>query len=558
MYFYAYKFKIFKLINKIKKIVLNVLLVLMTLLVLISILLAIPTVQTNLAKVVTNNINKTYKTNILIDKVDLSILGNIQLKGIHIKDLHNAKMIEVNNLSTSLFNLKNAYNNKLIFDEIEVHGVSLNMITYKGDIDDNITIFSDKFDDGKPSTGSSHFLMTSNKITLNNAKFYLYDFNYRKKPLAYYKQMKGVLNNFKIKGPNISAEIRQLQFIDDRNLEVKQFDTDFKYTLTGMQFYNTKIKTETSQLSLNLNFDYKRENLKYFYDSVKVRADIKKSKLSIKDLKNFYGKLHQGSFLNFTTKINGTLNNFEIQHLNLTSNTQTKIQGDFNFINSFKEKEPFKLIADVKNLSSNRKKLIELLPNLLGNNLPKTTNLFGNFSIIGKTTITKNVIKTLSNIKSDIGIIDVDLVFNNILNIDSLKYKGVVGFENFKLGEILKDSLVGELSMKANIDGKGLSVKTLNTSVKGNITKHQYKKYTYKNIDIDGVFKNKKFVGSLISKDQNIKMNVFGLADFSRQLNLYKFKTNVSFVNFKNLNLFTRDKISLLKGGISFDLQGNT
>ncbi len=530
----------------------------MTLLVLTSILLAIPSVQTHLARLITNKLNKTYKINILIDKVDLSYLGNIQLKGIHIKDQKNAKMIDVNNLSTSLFNLKKAYDNKLIFSEIDLRGVGVNMITYKGDIDDNITIFSDKFDDGKPSTSPSSFLMTSKKVVLNNAKFYLYDFNISRKPLAFYKQMNGELKDFKIKGPNVSAKIRHLQFVDDRALDVKQFDTNFKYTLTGMQFYKTKIKTKTSELALNLNFKYKRENLKYFYDSVQVTADVESSRLSIKDLKHFYGELHPGAFLNFTTKIKGTLNNFELQNLNLLSSTNTKIKGNFKLVNSFKDKAPFKFVANIEKFTSNNKNLKELLPNLLGKNLPNVTDVLGNFTVNGKTTVTSKAIKTLSYIKSDIGNINLDLDIANIAKIDSINYKGIVELENFKLGKILKDSLVGELSMKADIDGKGISFKTLNITIKANITKHQYKNYTYKNIDIDGVFKHEKFAGKLISKDSNIKLSVAGFADFSKKMNFYKFNTNIDYVNFNNLNLFKRDKVSLLKGNIKFDLKGNT
>ena len=530
----------------------------MTLLVLLSILFAIPSVQTHLARLVTNNLNKTYKTNILIDKVDLSYLGNIQLKGIHIKDFKNAKMIDINNLSTSLFNLRKAYNNKLEFDKIDLHGVRVNMITYKGDKDDNITIFSDKFDDGKPTTTPSSFLMTTKKIILNDAKFYLYDYNFSKKPLAFYKQIKCALKDFKIKGPNVSAKIRNLQFVDNHALDVKQFDTEFKYTLTGMQFYNTKIKTKTSALSLNLNFDYKRKNLQYFYDSVQVKAVVKKSKLSIEDLKNFYGKLHPGAFLNFTTKIKGTLNNFKMSNLNLVSNNQTKIKGNFELINSFKDKAPFKLVADVKSLSSNSKKLKEFLPNLLGKNLPSTTNLLGNFSIDGKTTITNKNINTLSKIKSDIGNINVNLDFNNITKIDSINYNGTLNVVNFELGKILKDSLVGKFSMQASIDGSGFNYKFLNTSVNGIITKHQYKNYTYRNIAINGIFTHQKLTGKLISKDPNIKMNIAGYADFSKEINSYNFITNMHYVNFKNLNLFKRDKISLLKGSISFNMKGNT
>ncbi|NCP20846.1 MAG: hypothetical protein GW847_02465, partial [Zetaproteobacteria bacterium] len=131
----------------------RLLLGLIVFLVLVVVLFSLPVVQTYLATIITNEINKTYKTNILIDKVDFSYLGKIQLKGIHINDYRHNKMIDVAKLSTSIFSYKMAYNNKLNFDNIKVSSVYLNMVTYKGETNDNLSIFIEKFDDQPSTTG---------------------------------------------------------------------------------------------------------------------------------------------------------------------------------------------------------------------------------------------------------------------------------------------------------------------------------------------------------------------------------------------------------------------
>lgn len=527
-------------------------------LVLLSILFALPVVQTYLAVIVTKNINNTYKTNILIDKVDFSYLGKIQLKGVHINDYRNAKMIEVKNLSTSIFSYRNAYNNKLNFDKIKVNDIYLNMVTYKGETNDNLSIFIEKFDDTPSTSGQpSSFLMTSKNINIKDGSFYLSDFNFDDKPLAFYKQLNGDLKDFKIQGPNVSANIRNLKFIEDHGLDIKKFDTDFKYTLTGMQFYNSELKTETSSLAFDLNFDYNRENFKYFYDSVQIKAVIRKTILSMPDLKHFYNEIDGNQQLTLRAKMHGTLNNFKLEQVNLTSSTNLYLEGAMRFVNSFND-EPFKLETNIDKLSANSNRLKQLLPNLIGKNLPSTTNYLGNFLVTGTTDITKTTIKTQSQIKSEIGNINLKMDFGAIDDSELTNYKGTLALVDFKLGRIIKDSLVGVLSLNAEIDGKGLTFKSLNTSVKAKISKHQYKGYTYKNIDIDGVLKYKQFAGNLVSNDDNLKLSINGEADFSEKTYRYDFKTLIDFVNLNSLNLYTKDKISLLKGGIDFNFVGNT
>ncbi|VAW25677.1 hypothetical protein MNBD_BACTEROID04-1682, partial [hydrothermal vent metagenome] len=121
----------------------------------VSILLSIPAVQTKLGKTATSYLQKEFDVDINVDKVDLSFLGNVQLKDILIKNHHADTLIYVRNLTTSVFSYRNMVNSKLDFGQISLNGFILNINTYKGETDDALTIFVDKFDDGvktdKPS-----------------------------------------------------------------------------------------------------------------------------------------------------------------------------------------------------------------------------------------------------------------------------------------------------------------------------------------------------------------------------------------------------------------------
>jgi len=75
-------------IKKHQKILLKLLKYIVLFLLLIIILLSTSYVQTKLAKYATTTINEDFGNDLLIQKVDLSFLGTVQLKGIEIRDHH--------------------------------------------------------------------------------------------------------------------------------------------------------------------------------------------------------------------------------------------------------------------------------------------------------------------------------------------------------------------------------------------------------------------------------------------------------------------------------------
>ena len=59
----------------------------MLFLIFLVIVFSIPAVQTRLAKIVTEDLNEDYGTNLVIKKVDLSLLGSVSLRGVEIREM---------------------------------------------------------------------------------------------------------------------------------------------------------------------------------------------------------------------------------------------------------------------------------------------------------------------------------------------------------------------------------------------------------------------------------------------------------------------------------------
>ena len=472
-----------------------------------------------------------------------------------IKDHKDFDFIIVDKLTTSLLNWEKLRNNELELGKINLNGLNLVLKTYKGENQQNISIFTDKF---KKKESKKDLLLTSSNINLSNANFYYYNENKQKKPIVYYKNINGTIEDFKIIGSKIQAHVLNTRFNDNYNIEVTNLSSQFSYTKSQMIFKNTVLKTKNSHIKTNMIFNYKKEDLSDFNNKVIIDAVIKNAHVSLKDLNRFYSELGKTDKIHFTTSFKGTLNDFILKNVNLTSDENSKIQGDLHFINAINRENGFELDANLSNLTSNHEHLKRLLPNILGKTLPSSFAMLGDFQLKGNSHITSNEVNAKLEIISDLGKSISDLILTDIDDIDNAKYKGKIELIDFDLGAVINDTLVGKFSMIADVDGIGFTKKSLNTSVIGHITKHQYKNYTYNNIDVNGVFKEQHFNGAMTVDDKNIKMSFKGLADLSKTTNSFKFKADVAYANFNKLNLFKRDEISILKGKIDIDLKGNT
>jgi hypothetical protein len=206
----------------------------------------------------TNYLNDTFKTNIVINKVDLSFLGSIELKDIEIKDHHLDSLINVRSLSTSIFSYREILQNKLEFDDIYLEGVNFIIRTYEGEDDSAFAIFTDKFDDGNEDDSPSGFLLTSAVIHLENTNLIIYDENVIGEKAVTFKNINGDIYNFEVLGPNIYGNIKELNFVENHGIEVQNLTSDFTYTQEEMKLLNTILKTETSSVLTDIIFHRKR------------------------------------------------------------------------------------------------------------------------------------------------------------------------------------------------------------------------------------------------------------------------------------------------------------
>lgn len=547
------------IIKKAKKILLRSLQIIGLLLLLLFIIFSIPAVQTRLARSLTNDINEEFGTDLVIKRVDLSLLGTVALKGIEIRDHHQDTLIFVKQLRTSLINAKKIMDNKVNLGSVSMTGVDFHLTHYDGDEVDNLTVFTDKFEDDNPrDSTASPFLLQTSDIYLDQVNYIQRD-ERSEFPLSFAAyDAGGSLQDFQILGPNVSTQINGLYFRDDRGIDFTNVTTKFKYTKEAMLFENTTVETPHSYLKAEVRFDYKRENLANFNELVEIDAVIDKSYLSVLDLNKIYNEIRGDDVLHFTTNLHGSLNNFSMTNLKLDSKQGLRIYGNFNFINAVNNDLGFLLTADMENVTAGYQRLKSILPNLLGKTLPTEFQRLGKFTLSGITKLTEDNIEATLDISSQVGEILTDMEITNIGDIDDARYRGELEFIGFDVGTFFKDPLFGKMSFLGNVNGKGFRIDNINTSLIGKVSKLELRGYEYHDIGVNGTYSNNLFDGKLEVNDPNLKMTFEGLANLDEEQNQFDFNAQIDYANLLATGLYDRDSIAELQGTIDLDIRGNS
>lgn len=531
----------------------------MLLFLLLVLVLSIPSVQTRLGSYATNSINETYGTAINIEKVGLQFNGDVELKNILIKDHHEATLISAAELNTSILSFVKLAENKLTFGDIDIYNLFFHIKNYKGEFDTNLDVFLDKFGEKNPTINTNKFLLSSTEVRIKASKFVLTDENLDTPKILDFYDLNLTASDFLISGVDVNTAINRLSFTDSRGAQVQNLKTVFSYSLTQMSFDQLEIKSEHSTLFGQLQFDYDRKDLKDFLKKVNVSGFFENSTIDLEELNVFHNEFGTNLKADLNTTFSGTLNDLQLESVDLTSTDNTSIVGKIQFKNLFKDtSEHFEMDAYFQQIASTNSNLKALLPRILGGSLPSDFDALGRFDMRGTAKVSNAELKTVMDIETDIGTLFVDLNLDEIKAIDNTSYVGQVQFTDFDLGHLMGDSKIGLVTSSLSVEGRGFNKETINSNIAGTFDSFVFQEYMYSDIQVSGVIKNKIFNGQLDIDDPNIKFNFEGLVDFSKQENSYDFSAAIDYADLKALNFVQRDSLSVLNGQMTMDMKGTS
>jgi len=524
---------------------------------LIIITLSVPAVQTIIANKVTQRLNNDYGTDIYINRLGLNWKGEVDMREVYIADHHQDTLIYAKTLRTNILSVKNLIEGDLDFGIVALTQAKFYYKTYKGEENDNISVFADKFNSDSPRESSKPFELFANNVTLSDSRVKIIDENLEKPEIFNLTKININTNDLKISGPEVSTDIKQLSLKAKRGFEINNLKTDFLYNRESLNLLGLKLLTEQSTINgeIKLSFDPEK-GLSDFSNNVTISAHLEDTQISTNDLNSFYNEFVKNKIINVNGDINGTLNNFKFNNAHIKTNG-INLVGDFNFKNLLKKGEDFIIQANAHTITTSSTALRRFMPRVIGDVLPKEIIYLGAIKFKGNTTITKKTFSTNSTLSSSLGYAKTNLKINDINNPEKANYVGEILLTNFNLGMLAKSEKLGTVTTDIRVEGVGFTQESVNTKITGTISSFIYENYDYKNITLSGSLEHPLFDGELTINDPNLKLDFKGLVDVSKEMNQFDFEADVDYAELYQLNLVQRDSVSVFAGKIIMKMQGS-
>jgi len=492
-----------------------------------------------------------------VGRVSFSYFGKIKLNEVYVEDHHQDTLLHLSELRTSLLSVRNLLANTPDLGNTTAEGFTMNMKRYEGEESDNLSILLEKLRT-EPTGEKQNFELLVSDIYITNGYYSYVDENQEVPEIVVLEDLSFLGEDLQVINDQLSVKINTLSAKEGRGLDIVHLKTQFSYSPTQMILEGLTLETPHSFIDANIDLVYVVSDFADFLNKVEITGNFENSFISTNDLQLFYEPFGDDQILTINSDIQGTLNDFVLEDLRLSGMDRTIMNGSVRIEGAFTEEmQGFKMTGDFDRLSTNYYDLVNFLPTTLGTTLPITLRDFGNLQLRGRTKLTTQSLAANVFITTQLGTAKADVVLNNFTNTEATTYKGNVVINNFNLGRLLDNNDVGKTSFNLFVDGKGFTPESLNTQVRGRISKITYNNYQYSNVLVMGNVRNSIFNGNLVSQDPNLQLEFNGLVDVSTAENKYDFEASIGYANLNELNFISRDSISILKGDVILNMQGN-
>ena len=533
----------------------------------IAIILAMPPVQTFLARYATDYLSEKTGFAISIQKVRLNILNqDFTLKGVKIIDKQNNEMLNLEEISCD-FDLYHSIQGKDIFlDKFVLKNGNITLIVNPETKELNIQEFIDAVElltapkvkkPRKPGERAAVFAIE--EVFLDEIIFTYQDprqdsikngFDY-----AHFKleHLDGYLSKLLIVADTVAFEARNLQAIDKTSgLTIKDLNTNFFLNKTSMRFGALYAEVNNSVLQDSLVFNFETDkDFGDFNNKIHIEATLDSTILHTHDLALFAPQLNvYDDVWRLNGTFSGTVSNFNFIDFNVGFGQKSRIIGSL-LAEGLPDLES--LLASLQLEQGSLIHTPDLEQYVRDEKVFSYVRKFGDASITGRFDGFVNDFKANASVQSDLGSAIVDAYFIQKPQ-EIPAYEGTLTLEKFDIGTLTSQSEIGLISMEGSLKGKGFTLQTLDTDFDGNIYSLDAFNYTYQNVYLNGHFRDRFFEGNLKSDDPNADLDLEGTIDFSKPEPQLKISSEIKNLNLQQLKLIP-EKITF-KGFVHLQSEG--
>ncbi|AUC86217.1 hypothetical protein CW731_13435 [Polaribacter sp. ALD11] len=362
-------------------------------------------------------------------------------------------------------------------------------------------------------------------------------------------------SNVFLKDQNASLAIETFNFKEKSGINLKELAFNAHITDKRLEVSDLNIAINKNKISGFAKANYQSlSQLVSSPESTRIQLNMPSFNLWLDEIFRFQPSLKKNEYLKKlstkeftgTLNVNGSLSDIEILKTNVNWGQATAISLNGNIKNVT---NPDILQLDFPRFSAKTKRsdLLKIVAEKeLNIKLPEEILISG--TVKGNL---KNII-TAAKINTTQGLATVKGTFKNS---DKLSYDLVVNIEKYKVGELLMNPNLGELSLRLNSEGSGENINNLEATLETTISKFQLQNYKITGLNIKGNLKNGQ--GNVTSKykDENLNVGLNAFIKLDSIATEAKLNLNVIGADLQALGIVKRNVKTGME--VSLDFKGN-
>lgn len=504
-----------------------------------------------------------------LEGIDVKLFKKIVLKGLYIEDQHSDTLLYAKEIIVDI-NKLNYSKHKLVFNSIELSHSDIDIKKYSTEDELNFQFIINAFSSSNTNSSSVKWTIKCEDIILKNISFTYHNMNalpvisgidYNNIGIS---DLSGTISNIESSGDITSFNVKKLSLKEKSGFLINNLEANAEITPNRLAFDNVNIKTENSSVQSNLSFSF--DNYKAFDDfnnNIIIKASIENALVSTQDLSYFTPSFNDiNATFRLSGNVRGTISNLKIKDAFFLYGRNTYFNGNANLSGLPNFGETF-IDIEVEDFRTNKNDIetfasVYNINNQNSFSVPSNIGLLGNITFKGKFNGFLNDLVAYGNFRTALGSLSSDINLKYDIENNKSEYSGHLSCVGFDIGRFLmQEQYIGKITFRTEIRGKGLSIESLEAVLTGNISSIYVNNYNYKNIELEGKLAKSLFNGSFSVKEENLELEFNGNIDFSKNVPVFDFTSEVKNAYLHKINLVNRDSSSVLNALLAFHFSGN-
>ncbi len=532
----------------------------------VYILLNIPSVQQEITRISTVEVQKQLRTRARIGSVRFRFFNKLELNDVWLADQRGVTLLDAKKISVGV-NLMELFKNRLIINTVQIYSFHVYIDKAAPESKTNIQFILDalKSDSTKKSKPLAEVQIKSIIIRRGNLNFDVRSVPYQfGKFNASHVRLRNLLANISlhtITKDSADILIKRLAFEENSGFAIRKLAVAFKANKKRAEFRNLVLLLPQSELKFrNFFVDYSKvDSTHRFVDAARFNVDIPLSALYPKDFSAFLPVFrHYTGHIDFSASAGGSVNSLMLRKLELKSDKRLLFRAEMQ-LEGITDPQTAYIYGKIRELDLQPEGLTELVRNISKNrdDVSLLAGRLGQLQFTGELSGYLSDLVAYGRLQCNLGEVQTDMKIGQDTLLHRTNFSGQVRTTGFNLGKLLNKENLGQIGFNMKVNGYKSGKYLPQGKISGEIAHIDFNKYQYKNIVLkNGLFEGSRFEGSLVMNDANGYFMLNGKIDSNPKKPFYKVEMRAVNLDLDALNLYKKHRNAKLSFALKADLSG--